>query len=116
SKLPQPTSRTIRRVVMNSLQAGGRGVADRALEWLIANPANLRHGNRRKASQWELARRLIRRFALHCSDETYKRLEDFLLSHHDSDEWDSIRWKAESAKKRGYYTCNLFGQVQYHLL
>lgn len=113
--LDESSTRSIERIVLQSLLGADRVHADDVVRWLIARPSRLRLGNRSSRLLWEPARRLIRKFASHCSDSAYQELEQLVLSHHDEDERYSIKRKCEEAKQGRYYL-NVYGQTQYHLL
>ena len=109
-------SRIIDRIILLSFLHGPATHADPVLFWLMKSKSRFRLGTRRSRSQWEPARRLILQFAGSCSDDVCKQLEDLILSHHDPDEWESIRWKAEQSKSEWDRTITKVGQTQFHLL
>ena len=103
-------------VVLEGLFHGPGSIADRALQWLIDRPACLRAGERSEISEWEPSRRLIHRFSRRCSDDTYRRLESFLMRYHDEDERTSMVRRHEQVREGWLDYPNRHGQTQYHLL
>jgi len=114
--IPDSSPKCILAVVLEALFHGPGSIADRALEWLMDRPACLRAGERYQSSEWEPARRLIHRFSPRCTDDTYRRLESFVMGYHDEDERRSIVGRHDLVMSGELGHPNRHGQTQYHLL
>ncbi|WZP01253.1 hypothetical protein EP7_005684 (plasmid) [Isosphaeraceae bacterium EP7] len=106
----------VQAIILAALTWGPEAIADRALGWLIDRPASLRTGDRFEGSIWEPARRLIFRHSRRCSDQTFSRLEAFLLRYSDDEERRSMIDRHERVRRGNLDYPNRHGQTQYHLL
>jgi len=112
-------AKAAQQIVMNLLLAGSDENADWAIDWLIEKPTRLQLGRKLTPSRFAPARRLIKRFAPHCSHKLYRRLEDLLLNYHPKDEWQSCQFRHHEIMAgmcRDYSQPNLLGMAHFFLL
>ena len=92
-------------------------LADWALGWLMADPWRARLRIRRAAGGWLLSGLLIERYAAVCSEETFRRLEEWLLAYREPDLLKSYKRRDEWIKKHGDLTLSSpFGRTPHALL
>jgi len=88
--------------------------ADEALNWLMTDSARLSLGAGEKEPEWMPAARLIAAQSPHCSEEMFRRLESWLVHHHEPNERRRAEWCVEDWK-RGFFD-HFWGKAQYFLL
>lgn len=118
-RLSRIRAKFAQRVALEVICGGGPGTADWALKWLLASPLRLELGKKSTVHQMMPARRLIKKFALHCSEETFGQLESFLLSFHAKSEKQSFQarhWEIQAGYLKDYDQPNLAGMAQFFLL
>ena len=111
----RPHPKCIERPLLRSMEALPDSKADYAIDWLIAKSRRLRIGDLLdRASEQEPARRLIARFALHCSDPVASRLERAIFNYRDPDLKRMLKYDHERMMQ-GHYYPNHHGRAQYLL-
>ena len=89
--------------------------ADEVIEWLLDHPPlKFRVGNDYEEPVWKLAGKLIEKFAPHCNQENFERLENTIYYFPRDYDLGQIKWRLEATRKN-YYTA-YWGKTQYHLL
>jgi hypothetical protein len=89
--------------------------SDVAVEWLIGSSSRLAVGSGFKEPKWAPTCRLIKRHSIHCSDEKFKQLENFIFNYHEVDEKrnaENVFHYVKVTGKAGVW----YGAAQYHLL
>jgi hypothetical protein len=88
-------SEALARAVAIGLGSALESVADRAIAWILADPARLQLDDDEHPTPKSLAESIIARHAGRCSASTLARLEEALLSHFPREEVDLYRWRRE---------------------
>jgi len=88
--------------------------ADETLAWLMADPVRLNLGSGNKEPEWMPAVRLVNAHSPHCSEELFRRLEAWLVHHHDPDEKKTAEWCLKGWKEGWFH--DFWGRAQYFLL
>lgn len=91
--------------------------ADWVLSWLMADPWRARLRVRRNSGIWSLPGQLIERYAPVSSQDTYGRLEQWLLDYREPDALSKYRHRHDWICGRGDLTYpSSFGETPHHLL
>jgi hypothetical protein len=88
--------------------------ADETLAWLMADPDRLSLGSGEREPEWMPAVRLISAQSPHCSENTFRRLENWLINNHDPDERKIAEWCLKGWREGVFY--DFWGRAQHFLL
>jgi hypothetical protein len=106
-------------VFLNCLRDGPANpdLADWALSWLMADPWRARLQMRRDAGEWLLSSLLMGRYASVCSEETFRRLAEWLLAYREPDLVERYQIRRKWILEGGDLTLSSsFGRTQHALL
>jgi hypothetical protein len=90
--------------------------ADKIMLWLCEHPESFKLGSGYYVSSWEPVEWLIKRFAMVCSENVIRRLEETLLCYKDAELKETYTRKVEIFREYNAVICNEFGRTQYVLL
>ncbi|MCP4548600.1 MAG: toll/interleukin-1 receptor domain-containing protein [bacterium] len=106
-------------VFLDSLREGPANpeLADWLLGWLMADPWRVQLRMKRDAGKWLLSSLLIDRYASICSEETFRRFEEWLLAYTEPDLLERYQRRHEWMQKSWDLTFpSPFGRTQHALL